>query len=508
MFTIRFSLLGALLLCVGFSFGQEFDGYALFNSTGSNTAYLIDSEGDIAHYWSCDEEANYAIALTPTGNIVRGAVYQGNQINGAAVGGMVQELDADANVVWEFVYSSSTVVSHHDLCLMPNGHVLLIAWEYLSNADLAAMGYEGTQAKYGTHIIEVAQNGTGGEIVWEWHIKDHFVQDVDSNLDNYGVVSEHPELLNINVTISGSGGPGGGGGGASDWFHVNGLDYNPTLDQIVFSSRFMSEVFIIDHSTTTEEAASHTGGNSGKGGDFLYRWGHPDNYDMSGSQIIPAAVHDARWIPEGRPYAGYVQVFNNEGNNGHSTVDAINPPLNGYNYDWTPGQQYQPASYDLRHECLDDANGQSASDRMSNGNIFVNLAGGMGGGGYMYEVDGDDNVVFQYNANSAKGFRYECDHPGIQALLDNPCDTPDEVEDLSRLGVNLFPNPSTGVFHLAGEFPLSGVEVIKVFDATGKLILDASNTDSIDLSGCDDGIYVAYMECAGQAITRRISVRK
>ena len=57
--------------------------------------------------------------------------------------------------------------------------------------------------------------------------------------------------------------------------HCNGLDYNSALDQIALSCRGMNEVYIIDHSTTTEEAVGHTGGNAGKGGDILYRWGNP-----------------------------------------------------------------------------------------------------------------------------------------------------------------------------------------------------------------------------------------
>ena len=48
----------------------------------------------------------------------------------------------------------------------------------------------------------------------------------------------------------------------------NAISYNPILDQIVLSSRHMNEFFVIDHSTTSIEAISHSGGDSGKGGDL------------------------------------------------------------------------------------------------------------------------------------------------------------------------------------------------------------------------------------------------
>lgn len=489
-------------------FSQDFDGYALYNAAGQSTAYLIDSEGDIAYSWSCPTSANYAMALAPSGNIVRGAEYNGNQIEGAAIGGMVQELDPDGDVVWEFVYSSSTYVSHHDLCLMPNGNVLLIAWEYVDNSDLEQMGFDDNDNLYATHIIEVQQDGAGGEIVWEWHVVDHLVQDEDSGLDNYGVVSEHPELLNINVETSSNGGGPGGGGPASDWLHCNGVDYNEDLDQIVFSCRYLSEVFIIDHSTTTAEAATHAGGNSGMGGDFLYRWGNPGNYDTAGSQIITAACHDARWILEGRPNAGYIQIFNNSGNNGASAIDAIDAPVNGYNYDLTAGQAYEPASYTWRHDCLASASGQSSSDRMTNGNVFVNLSGGMGGAGYMYEADEDDNIVFQYSAGTNKAFRYECDHPGIQALLDDPCDTPDNIEENNKLVFTIFPNPSEGVFQMIGEFSQTGPDQILVHDTFGRLVASFRNIQEMDLSAQANGVYYVTVSFEGKQNTRMISISK
>ncbi|MFT7591727.1 MAG: hypothetical protein ACI9UJ_001656, partial [bacterium] len=360
----RYLLLALITLCNLTGISQSFDGYALYNLQNNKTTYMIDKDGNIAYSWVCEMNGNYAVALTDEGNLVRGGVYSGNKLTGAAVGGIIQEYDKDANVVWEFIYSDDTHVAHHDFCLMPNGNVLLTAWEVKSESDLSGAGYSGTGAGWPTHIIEVEQDGTGGKIVWEWHIWDHFIQDADKDKDNFGVVNDHPELMDINaIAVSRRGG---------DWFHVNGLDYNEDLDQIVFTSRFASEFFIIDHSTTTVEAAKHSGGNSGKGGDFLFRWGNPANYGSTDSRQIPGAVHDPRWIKKGRPNADFIQFFNNAGGGTKiSVVDAINPTRNGFNYVWDGRTGNDPSEKDWRHVCEDYADGQSASDRMTNGNVFV-----------------------------------------------------------------------------------------------------------------------------------------
>ena len=410
------SLVTVALLLAGLNaFAQSFNGYALYNQQNSSTVYLIDKNANIAHTWSCNTNGNYAVLLKEDGNIVRGGKYNGNQLNGAAAGGMLQEYDPNGNVVWEFIYSTSQYVQHHDIEIMPNGNVLFTAWEVKTPAELTQAGYDGANSdKWPTHIVEIQPSGSTANIVWEWHIWDHMIQDFDSSKDNFGVVSDHPELMDINA-ISG-GGPGGGSGGG-DWFHVNGINYNAELDQIVFTSRFASEFYIIDHSTTTPEAAGHTGGNSGMGGDFIYRWGNPSNYGTSGPQTIPGPVHDPRWIKDdGRINGGYIQFFNNDGNSGNSTVDAIDAPADGYNYTLVPGQSYGPSTYTWRHDCIDNANGQSASEKLSNGNTFVNLSGE-----YMYEVDSNDNVVWQYPVGPAKAFRYECTYPGIQILMGVDC---------------------------------------------------------------------------------------
>ncbi|MFT4601964.1 MAG: hypothetical protein ACI857_002150 [Arenicella sp.] len=476
-------MVGILTLAT-FSFNgysQSFDGYALYNLQNQNTTYLIDKDGLIAHSWSCAVSCNYSVLLKDNGNIMRGGVYSGNQLNGAAVGGMVQEIDPDGNIVWEYIYSDADHASHHDITLLPNGNVLLTAWEVKSTAELTQAGVDNpTTEQWPTHFIELQQDGTSAQIVWEWHMWDHMVQDYDNSKDNFGVISDHPELMDINLLTVSSGGPGPSGG---DWFHVNGIDYNEDLDQIVFSSRFLSEIIIIDHSTNITEAAAHSGGNSGMGGDFIFRWGNPSNFGSTDPQTIDEAVHDPRWIDADRPNGGYIQFFNNEGGSGgNSAVDAINPPVNGYNYTMT-GTSYGPSNYDWRHDCIVNSTGQSASNRMSNGNTFVNVSQQ-----YMYEVDDQDNIVWQYNAGPTKAFRYECDHPGVAALLGaDPCGlVSTEAIDYD---ISIYPNPSNGQINIKGISTLDSKVEIRVLDIQGNVILIAENVDVINLDNQAEGLY-------------------
>lgn len=480
---------------------QTFDGYALYNNFNSSTSYLIDGDGDIAHTWNCPSIANYSMAMKPNGNIVRGAIHSGNLITGAAVGGKVQELNAQGGIVWEFVYSTTNYVSHHDLCILPNGNVLLIAWVKKTLAELQAIGYTGTTAKYPGRIIEVQQNGTGGEIVWQWDMADRFIQYTDPNEPNYMPIAEHPERLNINVTTSGS---GGGPGGSTDWFHENGVDYNEELDQIAFSSRYLSEVFIIDHSTTTAEAAGHTGGNGGRGGDFLFRWGKPANYGVSGTQRITAAVHDVGWVKPGRPNEGWLGFVNNSGGSGNSTtIDLINPERDGYNYPWTPGMVWGPTIYDWRHQCLANASGQSAWDIMPNGNIFAAISGN-----YLYEVTPGGTVVWQYAAGPPKAFRYTCDYPGIITLLNDPCDITTSIDEPLGESFSVHPNPSTGMINLSGV-DVSDLESFVVQDATGRELRRSRPGWTVDLGDLPDGVYHVVLEHAsGQREVRRVALQR
>lgn len=414
----RFFILLSALLCIALSCaGSEyFDGYTLFNPNGSSTTYLIDMDGEIVHQWNHSRSGGYAVYLLENGHLLRPASDPSAQLRGGASAGYVQEVDWDGNVVWEYKYSSRTYITHHDIEPMPNGNILLIAWEVKSASEALAAGRSRATETWPVHVIEVEPVGaTGGNIVWEWHAWDHLIQDNDPTKDNYGVVEDHPELFDVNL-----------GKSSGDWIHINGISYNPDLDQIVLSSHFTDELYVIDHSTTTEEAAGHTGGNSGKGGDILYRWGRPGNYGAPGSTYFDV-IHCSWWVPAGMPGAGNIMVFSNGEGSRRSSIVEITPPLDENNqYILTPGAAYGPSAPTWEYENGTSfySNHLGGCQRLPNGNTLISESTS----GYLFEVTPDGEKVWDYDAREeissrteiARSLRYAKDYPGLAILNPGP----------------------------------------------------------------------------------------
>ena len=399
------------ILGITSSQAEPFDGYTLFNPNGSRTTTLMDMDNQAQHTWNHDRGGGYGVYLLENGNLLRPASVSNPRLRGGAYAGLIQEKDWDGNLVWEFEYSSATYITHHDLEPMPNGNVLAIAWEVKSSAEGTQAGRSTVATIWPDHVIEVEPDGRGGaNIVWEWHAWDHLIQDYDNRRDNFGVVADHPELLNVNMAgRGGGGGPGGGG----DWLHINGISYNPTLDQIVISSHFADEIYVIDHSTTTEEAASHEGGNSGKGGDILYRWGYPGNYDAEGEHYFDV-VHCSWWIPEGYPGAGNILAFNNgEGDRASEIVEIVPPRDDDGNYIIEAGQAFGPEqpvwSYSDGGNFY--SNHLGGCQRLPNGNTLISESTER----HLLEVNPDGEVVWEYTGGSeiARSLRYAQDYPGL-----------------------------------------------------------------------------------------------
>lgn len=401
-----------LLLLTASAYSQPYAGYTLYNPLDSRLTYLKDMDNETVHSWNNARAGGYSVYLTEAGNIIRPALADNIRLRGGATAGLIQETDWDGEIVWQFEYNTATYLTHHDLEPMPNGNVMAIAWEVKSAAQAQQAGREQNSVMWPDHIIEVAPDGDGGgEIVWEWHVWDHLIQDHDRNRDNYGVVEDHPELIDVNLATIQQG-PGGGG----DWLHINGISYNPDIDQIVISSHFVDEIFVIDHSTTTEEAASHEGGNSGMGGDILYRWGNPQNYGADGDQVFDV-VHCSWWIPAGLPGSGNILVFNNGERARRSSVIEIELPIdeNGM-YHREDGAPFGPAEpvWTYSDGASFYSNHLGGCQRLPNGNTLISESTT----GYLMEVNEDGDIVWDYDdrAQIARSLRYGENYPGVYRL--------------------------------------------------------------------------------------------
>ena len=304
---------------------QSYDGYTLFAPEYDTRTFLMDNNGRIVNQWESQYWQTLGISLMENGNLLRSCNRLPNPLFPfGGFTGRVEMFDWNGTLIWSFEYNDENVLLHHDLEILPNGNILMVAWEIIDydRAINAGVNMDSTNLNYiaPDHIIEVRPTGSsGGEIVWEWHMWDHIIQDFDSSKENFGVVSRHPELIDINYNTY------------ADKVHINSIDYNEQFDQILMSVRHYDEIWVIDHSTTTEEAAGHTGGRYCKGGDLLYRWGNPASYragELADQKLFGS--HDAQWIDEGLPGEGHVLIYNNglkrpEGT--YSSVEEIVLPV-------------------------------------------------------------------------------------------------------------------------------------------------------------------------------------
>lgn len=421
-------------------------GYTLFAPLNSTTTYLIDMQGTVVHSWPSRYTPGQAAYLLDDGSLLRCGHEPGNRhFGGGGIGGRVERIAPDGTVEWEFVCADEQRCLHHDIEPLPGGHVLLIAWEKKTRAEVLAAGgdpqrFPGDEL-WPDCILEVEPQGArGGRVVWEWHVWDHLVQDYDAGKPNYGVVAGHPELVDLNFRprapratpaeirrlrslgyVGGApdeeeddeeegaaedvrGRPRRGPGGVdmrADWCHTNSVAYNARLDQIVLSVHNFNEIWVIDHGTTTAEAAGHAGGRCGRGGDLLYRWGNPRAYGAGGARDQQLfAQHDARWIPEGAPGAGHLLVFNNgigRPDGAYSSVLEIAPPLQpSGRYTLERGRAFGPARPCWEYAAASRGEFFSASisgaERLANGNTLICS----GEQGRLFEVSPAGQIVWEY----------------------------------------------------------------------------------------------------------------
>jgi hypothetical protein len=340
-------------------------------------------------------------------------------------------------------------------------------------------------------------------------------------MPSFGIPGDHPELLNINVAPDLP--------SDVDWVHFNSISYNAGLDQVMVSVHNLDECWIIDHGTTTAEAAGHAGGARGHGGDLLYRWGNPSTYDRGGpSDQRLFGQHHATWIPPGFPHAGKVLVFNNgagrpQGN--YSSLDIIAAPMDAQgDYALAPGSAFGP------DQALESITAPVPTDLFSAfiGGVFPTENGYLatnGPAGEFLQFDTDDSIIWRYrNPVNASGpmtqgdpplnnsvFRAVYYPPGFSGFAGRDLTPGTELElfptpslcaaqgiaETETGGLHGYPNPASGAIHVSMPSDFSGPVRATLMDMAGLHVLEKGVNGQdldLDLSQLAVGTYVLRLE--------------
>ena len=377
-----------------------YNGYNLVYPHNQPHVYLLDNCGEIVHTWTDDEQwrpGNIAY-LTENGKLVKAKRHKNvtqDHIWFGGGGATVEIRDWENNLEWTYTVNDSLQRLHHDIEPMPNGNILMTVWNKLNQQQLFDLGRDTIQFKdkalLSESIIEV--NPATNEIVWKWDLKNHFIQDRDSTRANYGKLADHPGKVNINYptnTIQNS------------WFHMNAISYNEELDQIIVSVPTYNEIWIIDHTTTTVQAAGNTGGLSGTGGQLMYRWGNPAVYGKGDATAQTLFFqHDVHWVQRfistTNPDYGKLAVFNNQVGTNFSTGEFFSPPWDMYEWKYTKTNGiWGPVASEktIKHPTPTQmfSSGLSSIQLLPNNNILFLV----GRTGYAFELTKDNRMVWEY----------------------------------------------------------------------------------------------------------------
>ncbi len=258
------------------------DGYNLIAPIGGSVVSLYDMDLNKVFSFDTGDKISLDVEILEDGSILGSFENEQDSWNDNGNAGIIKLFNNEGNLRWTYNYSSDNYCSHHDVLMMKNGNVAFIAWNKISNKEAIENGVDSEVLKgenlWPDSIVEV--NPTTNEIVWTWNSWDHIIQDINPEAKNYGKVSDNPNLIDINYPRKNE-----------DVMHCNGIEYDSNKDVFYLSSMTYGEIWVIDHSTTTEEASSHKGGEYGVGGDLVYRFGNPRAYENSKGEVSSSVQH-------------------------------------------------------------------------------------------------------------------------------------------------------------------------------------------------------------------------
>jgi Arylsulfotransferase (ASST) len=496
-------------------------GYTLITPSDNNNVYLINSCGEKVNEWTFSELPGLTCYLLDNGTLLR------------AGRDSLEIRDWNNNLLWSYPTTANGLKQHHDIQPLPNGNILCIVSENYTATQMIAAGRNPNDISTPNFkmekIVELQPTGSNGAtIVWEWKFMDHLIQEFDNLQNNFDTVLNHPELLDLNYN----------NGFLFDYIHLNAIDYNAGLDQIIMSARNTSEVYIIDHSTTMLEASGHVGGNAGKGGDFLWRWGNAAVYQQ-GTLLDQKLFrqHNVEWVNSGYLDDGKISVFNNGGDitNTFSSVHLIEPQLTGFNYNMSGGT-FIPNSFDwtwqgsILGELMLEGK-KSGVNSLPNGNLLICETSK----GQISEITKTGTLLWAYKNPTGTSIFNQFDslqisdneifradhyipsHPGLvgqnltslgiienQNSLSDSCGLILEIPVVVEEEIILVNPVVNGLLSFINPVGLSEVSII---DLWGFIVFEQTNFSGLQLQiNLEAGIYVLRLISENKVTTRKILV--
>ena len=357
--------------------GIDQSGYVFMMENGQKNAYLVNHEGEKLKEWAFEERFGNDIEITPSGDLLACFKSSDPIITFGGFGGVVSLMDYTGKELWRYEVNTENEIAHHDATQLPNGHVMIMVWERITELQLETAGQFPGHDIFLEKLIEV--NPQTNEIVWQWRSWDHMVQNTAADNDLYGQLSDFPNKIDLNHSDLENG----------DWMHANGIFYDAATDLVYMSVNFYSEVWVIDHSTSSEEAKTSQGGNYNRGGDLVYRFGNPSLFENTIAPQFLFNNHHPSIVPNNYPGNGNFLIYNNGSNLEQSIAYELVLPAfstNSMQNYIAPVKQWSFTNIDMYFDKI------SGLQRLPNGNTLICE----GDYGY-WEVSVQGEVVWKYD---------------------------------------------------------------------------------------------------------------
>lgn len=454
-------------------------GYTLI-PVGSTTI-LTDESGKTVKSWT---KGGYNAYLTNSGTLL----CQTGSGNAPATG-YASLVEMDGTTQKDNALTNSGL--HHGHWLMPNGHWLgTVAVKINPKTALASAGYTGTMTSVWDERIQ-EWDPVSKTVVWEWKASDHTSG------------TNHPRKINSNKLFT-----------SSDPVHINSVVYDSARDLVVMSSHYFNELLVVDHSTTTAQAATSAGGKYGKGGDFLFRWGSTKNYGGTGSAYSDV-VHGGGVVQAGLPGAGNFTLFGNTDNSvKHSRWYEITGKISDTGFVIGANGEFEATlAFDFYSTSgtFESSGHYGYGQRLANGNTFLTFTNS----NKLIEIDASKNILDTITVASSGGggmmgmggciraIRYPMGHPALVAL------------GLSTAGTTRKSSSAkfalTTISNRVIASGLASDSRLRIFDAMGNLRFQSQASGDrleISTSSWNNGTYVAQVVSNGSVSSHTFALTR